>query len=335
MTNILILYTGGTIGMTHDPDSGVLRPFDFKQVVMHLSELKKLNCHIDFHALKPVIDSSDMQPEIWVDLVLLIEKNYTKYDGFVILHGTDTMAYTSSALSFMLQNLSKPIVLTGSQLPFGAIRTDARRNLITAIEIAGAKKNANCLVPEVCVFFNNQLFRGNRVEKYTSSKFDAFQSSNYPALADSGVHLIFNHDSILKPTGKKLKVHTKLETNIALLKIFPGLGKLFLESILAIPGLKSLVLETYGSGNAPTGKWFLNTLETAIKKGILIINVSQCSGGTVEMGKYETSAQLKKIGVLSGFDMTTEATLTKLMVLFGLGLSGKRNQKANGKILTW
>lgn len=319
--------------MTHDPDSGTLRPFDFKQVVLHLPELRKLNCQIEFHSLKPLIDSSDMQPEIWVELALLIKNNYKKYAGFVILHGTDTMAYTASALSFMLENLSKPVVLTGSQLPFGAIRTDARRNLITAVEIAGAKEKNKSIVPEVCVFFNNQLFRGNRVEKYTSSRFDAFQSGNYPALADSGVHLVFNRDSILKPTGKKLRVYTVLDIHIALLKIYPGISPVFLESVLTIPGLKALVMETYGSGNAPTSVWFTQVITRAIKKGILIVNVSQCTGGSVEMGKYETSLHLKKAGVINGFDMTTEAALTKLMALFGRGYTLKEIRKKMQKSL--
>jgi len=328
VTNILILYTGGTIGMTHDPDTGTLRPFDFKQVVIHLPELRKLDCHVDFHTFKPLRDSSDMQPDVWVELAVLIEQNYKKYDGFVILHGTDTMAYTASALSFMLENLTKPVVLTGSQLPYGAIRTDARRNLITAVEIAGAKENGKPVVPEVSLFFNNQLFRGNRVEKYTSSRFDAFQSSNYPALADSGVHLVFNHENIRKPGNGKLKVHKQLDTNIALLKIFPGIHRSFMDAVIGNSGLKALVLETYGSGNAPTSKWFLGLISKAVDNGMVVLNVSQCSGGSVEMGKYETSLHLKKAGVVSGYDMTTEAALTKLMFLLGQGFTNKKLKDA-------
>ncbi len=327
MTNILIIYTGGTIGMTNDPDTGVLRPFDFRQVVMHLPELKKLHCHIDFHSLKPLRDSSDMMPEVWIELANVVGTRYKKYDGFVILHGTDTMAYTASALSFLFENLAKPVILTGSQLPFGAIRTDARRNLITAVEIAGAQEDGKPLVPEVSVFFNNQLFRGNRVEKYTSSRFDAFQSGNYPALADSGVHLVFNREHIQPLPKGRFRVYQQVDTGIALIKLYPGIQSSFMEAVISTGGLKAIVMETYGSGNAPTGSWFLRSIRKAVDKGILLLNVSQCSGGSVEMGKYETSLQLKKAGVISGFDLTTEAALTKLMFLLAQGLSEKELKK--------
>jgi L-asparaginase len=317
---ILIIYTGGTIGMIHDAKKGSLKPFDFGTITEQLPELKRLNCRIDFHAFKKPIDSSNVQPAFWVDLAKRIEKNYAAHDGFIVLHGTDTMAYTASALSFMLENLGKPVILTGSQLPLGAIRTDAKRNLITTIEVASSET----IVPEVCIYFNHQLFRGNRSEKYTSSKFDAFNSLNYPLLAEAGVNIEFNKDAIAKSVkGKKLKVHTSFDTNVALIKIYPGISKEVIDATLSAKKLKAVVLETFGSGNAPTDKWFIDALKKAIGKGIIILNVSQCSGGTVEQGKYETSVQLKEIGVISGADLTTEAALAKLMFLLGQRLKKK------------
>jgi len=288
-----------------------------------IPELKLLNCKIDFFAFKNAIDSSNVQPDFWIELASVIEKKYNAYDGFVILHGTDTMAYTASALSFMLENLSKPVIFTGSQLPLGAIRTDARRNLITTIQLAA---NETC-IPEVCIYFSDQLFRGNRAEKYTSSKFDAFESYNYPVLAETGVHIVLNKDAILKKPLKKLLVHKKFDTNIALIKIYPGIQVDVIERILSTEKLKALVLETFGSGNAPTGKTFIDVLQRAIKQGVLIVNVSQCSGGAVEQGKYETSIHLKEIGVVSGGDITTEAALAKLMFLFGQSSNLKEIKK--------
>lgn len=308
---VLIIYTGGTIGMIRDHKTRALIPFNFRTITEQIPELKHLNSKIAFHSSHRPIDSSDVQPLFWEELATVIEKKYLEYDGFVILHGTDTMAYTASALSFMLENLSKPVILTGSQLPLGVIRTDAKRNLITSIEIATGKT----IIPEVCVYFNSQLFRGNRVEKFTSSKFDAFHSLNYPVLAEAGVEMVFNEKMIAKKSGRKLKVHRGFDTNVLILKLFPGLSPSVIEAIGAIKGLRGVILETYGSGNAPSTPDFLISIERLIKKGVLVMNVSQCSGGSVDQSKYETGIGLRDIGVISGEDLTTEAAITKLMFL--------------------
>ncbi|MET4081686.1 L-asparaginase [Pedobacter sp. UYP30] len=319
MNKVLIIYTGGTIGMVNGAD-GVLVPFNFEQIKENVPELARLNYQFDVHSFHPVLDSSNMDPEIWKTLAELIYKNYHLYDGFVILHGSDTMAFTSSALSFMLENLAKPVVLTGSQLPIGEIRTDAKENLITALEIAAKKENDSAVVPEVCIYFDAQLFRGNRAIKYNSEKFEAFRSPNYPILAEAGVHLQFNSNYILKNLGGTLKLHTNFNANIGVLKLYPGITKEAVEAITASK-VDAIILETFGSGNASTVAWFLESLRSAINAGKLIVDISQCKKGSVQLGRYETSRILQQIGVLSGFDLTFEATVTKLMFVLGLGVS--------------
>jgi L-asparaginase len=326
--NILIIYTGGTIGMVRDKEDGSLHPVNGSELHEHIPILGKLDYKIDFYSFDPLLDSSNMNPGHWVELVSVIGKNYEKYDGFVVLHGSDTMAYTASALSFMLENLNKPVVLTGSQLPLGMIRSDGRENLITAIEIAAAQQDETPVVPEVAVYFENKLLRGNRTFKYNAENFGAFQSGNYPPLAEAGIHIRFNHNAILKPNFKALKVHTALDENITILKLFPGITARSVAAQLAVEGLKAVVLETYGSGNAMTDDWFLEQIREAIGRGIIVLNVTQCQTGSVEQGKYQTSQELGRIGVLSGFDITTESAAAKLMYLLGAGLTHQETERA-------
>jgi L-asparaginase len=316
-TSILIIYTGGTIGMIVDETSGSLVPFNFDLIYEQIPVLKKFHFRLGFHCFDPILDSSNMNPSSWIELASIIEINYEEYDGFVVLHGSDTMAFSASALSFLLENLNKPVIFTGSQLPMGVLRTDGRENFITAIEIAAAKENNTPVVPEVCVYFENRLMRGNRTVKYNAENFNAFISGNYPLLAEVGVFIKYNENAIQKPNFKKLKVHQKMDTQVGILKLFPGISKQFVESVLSVPGLKGLVLETFGTGNAPNEKWFLDLLKKAVDSGLLIINITQCLSGRVIQGKYETSKGLKEIGIISGHDMTTEATLVKMMYLFG------------------
>ncbi len=326
-TSILLIYTGGTIGMVEDSETGVLSPFDFKHLTKQIPEIKRFQFNIESISFKPVIDSSNMDPGVWVHLAEIIEENYESFDGFVILHGSDTMAYTASALSFMLENLSKPVIFTGSQLPLGKIRTDGKENVITALEIAAAKKDGKAIVPEVCIYFEYKLYRGNRTIKYNAEHFEAFRSVNYPELAKAGVKINYNFSAISKPTEQELRIFTNLDTNVAVLKIFPGINPNTMRAVFNTEGLKAVILETYGSGNAPSDKWFIDEIENATSKGLIVMNVTQCRGGSVQMGKYETGIGLEKAGVLSGRDITVEAAITKLMYLLGSGYSTEKIKK--------
>ena len=319
-SSILLIYTGGTIGMKEDPKTRALSPFDFSQILQEVPELGKLSARIDSCTFDPLIDSSDVEPSMWVKLAELIRDRYELYDGFIVLHGTDTMAYSASALSFMLDHLRKPVIFTGSQLPIGTLRTDGRENLISAVEIATARKqDGSALIPEVCIYFNSQLIRGNRATKVNSTSFDAFRSPNWPTLADAGISIRFHEHAIHYSAvpERKLEIHTALDTRVAILKIHPGITEKVARNVLLGDGIRAVILETYGSGNAISKPWFTDILKEASASGKILLNITQCLAGEVNMGLYATGKALADAGVVSGGDMTTEGALAKLFVLMG------------------
>ena len=319
-SSLLLIYTGGTIGMKEDPSIQALRPFDFSQILAEVPELRKFAYKIDSYTFDPLIDSSDIEPSNWRTLVQIIEEKYDDYDGFVILHGTDTMAYSASALSFMIEGLTKPIIFTGSQLPIGVPRTDGKENLISAVEIAAAKdEDGHALAPEVCICFDNVLMRGNRTTKINSSNFRAFRSENLPPLAEAGISIRYNNDIIIKPANwdEKPKFHREIDTRVAILKIHPGITPQVVKDILCSKDSRAVIIETYGAGNAPSKGWFIDLVNEASQMGKVLLNVTQCKLGSVDMDIYATGKCLKEAGVLSGYDSTTEGALAKLFHLLG------------------
>lgn len=317
MNKVLLIYTGGTIGMGKNALTSVLEPLDFNHLVASMPEFKLIKTDIDVYQFTPPIDSSDIAPEKWAQLVRIITRNYDQYDGFVILHGTDTMAYTASALSFMLENLTKPVILTGSQLPMGQLRTDGKENLITSLELASIKdENGHARVPEVCIYFSGQLIRGNRSTKINANGFHAFESFNYGHLCDAGVSFEFHDHNILKPCFDKPMIpHVTMDANVVVFSLFPGVQEHIVHNVLQAKEIRAIVMRTFGSGNAPQYPWLMQTLRKASMRGIVVVNISQCVAGTVEMSRYGTGCQLIQNGVVSGYDSTVEAAVTKLMYL--------------------
>lgn len=308
--------------MVLNSSTGALQPLNFELISDQVPEIKKYGFRLQTISFDPPMDSSDIGPEIWIKIAEIIASNYDDFDGFVVLHGTDTMAYSASALSFMLENLDKPVIFTGSQLPIGVLRTDGKENIITSLEIAAAKENGKPVVPEVCIYFENRLYRGNRTTKINADNFNAFHSANYPALAKVGIQIRYNYDAIRYQKEKKtLSLKTRFDNHIAILKLFPGMNRAYVDSVMGIKGLRGLILETFGSGNAPADDWFVKRVKKAIEDGIIVLDVTQCSYGSVELGMYETSRKLSEAGVISGHDITTEAATTKLMLLLGQNLS--------------
>jgi L-asparaginase len=322
---ILIIYTGGTIGMMENPETGALENFDLEHFRHNVPELNRFHYHIDAITFAPPIDSSNMEPKYWVRLAHLISDHYARYDGFVILHGTDTMAYTASALSFMLENVGKPVIVTGSQLPIGQLRTDGKENLLTSIEIAAARTpDDRPMVPEVCIFFENKLLRGNRTTKINAEGFNAFRSYNYPALAHAGIHIKYETHLIRRPdAGRPFRPHFLLDNRVIILTLFPGIRREYVDAVLRCEGLRAVIIKTFGSGNAPQKPWFIEKLREVADRGILLVNITQCSLGTVEMERYDTGLHLLQAGVVNGYDSTVESMVTKLMFLLGHGYRGE------------
>lgn len=326
--SVLLIYTGGTIGMMEDLETRALKPFDFDHLFVEVPELKRFDLRLETYSFDPLIDSSNIQPRHWAEIARVIRDNYATYDGFVVLHGTDTMAFTASALSFMLRGLSKPVILTGSQLPIGMLRTDGKENLISAIQMAGMYRDNRARIAEVAVFFGSCLYRGNRTHKYSTEDFEAIHSPNLPPLAEVGIHIQFSKDLHSPEVEEQFSIQEEVEDRVAVLKLFPGITKTVVESVCNIPDLRGLIIETFGSGNATTESWFINVLNITRKRGVRVVNVTQCNKGFVEQGRYATSGAFQEMGIVPAVDMTLEAALTKMMVLLKQDLSEEAFERA-------